>query len=295
MTRTWPLPRTAGGPRRASTFLLRHHAGIPRRQRVELHTHRDAALHRLSVIDDQLDRLSAERVELLDELETLRDRLWPVNPAWKCRRPPALDRCPLPPAPSGATVARAGDLRTLCLVLLGRNGPLALPDLHALIHRYGHVIVGDHPVKALADAMRYEVRCGRAVRVARGVYDLDPELRARGLPRWPGGLGEPPVPWDGPVSDRTPVSPADQRERTDPGRWGGDEWPAVERAEMEAETAAGQPSPAGTGPPAPVSECNGTESGPIRSGETSEERPEGRGPAGGGEEGGAGSAGWLPP
>ena len=300
MTRTWPLPRTAGGPRRGPTFLLRQHAGIDRRRRVQLHTRRDEALHRVMCVDAELDRLSAERVALLEELEAVRDTLWPAMPHWKCRRPPALDRPPLPPAPVGATPARAGDLRTLCLVLLGRNGPLALPDLHALLHRYGHVIHGDHPVKALADAMRYEVLKGRAVRVARGVYDLDPDLRLHGLPSWPEpGLGDP-LPWDGPEPGPSAACPgdggdadcadipADQRESTDPARWGGDTWPGRGHADEDQHDQGEQddqddqddhPAPCHPFPPAPPPKHHGNDSVPNRSRGTEETNPRGR-PAG---------------
>ena len=322
MTRTWPLALAHGGPRRGSTFLLRQQAGIHRRRRVQLHVRRDDALQQLAGVDAQLDRLSAERVALLEELEAVRDTLWPVMPHWKGRRPPALDRPPLPPATPGATASRAGDLRVLCLVLLGRNGPLALPDLHALVHRYGWVISGHHPVKALADAMGYEVRKGRAVRVARGVYDLHPDLRLHGLPRWPDppGLGEP-LEWDGP-RQRTPDgevgdeggdglghglghdagdgphadwsdTPADGPERTDPGRWGGDTWPDSPPA--QAAQADDHPSAA----PPPIlpprlPRPHGNESAQIRSRGTAERTPADTGESGGGNgrgDGGDGAVG----
>ena len=237
MTRIWPVPRLPGTYTRKPTFLQRQQSALHRTTRLRLQARRDAALSELARIDRQLDGLSERRIALLDELEAARDRLWPAVPVCKGRRPPSLDASPMPPVPVDARWARGRGLRGLCLTILGRHGALGLEDLHALIHRYGYGIDSPHPVKALADAMGYEVREGRAVRVARGVYDLAEDGRTGGFrrgcdPRKGSTLG-PLLPWsEGPMPDGLGSDdvdwadvPVDPQERTDPARWIPDEWP----------------------------------------------------------------------
>jgi hypothetical protein len=237
MTRTWPVPRVPGTYTRKPTFLQRQQSALHRATRLRLHARRDASLAELARIDRQLDGLSVRRIALLDELEAARDRLWPAVPICKGRRPPSLDASPMPPVPADARWARGRGLRGLCLTILGRHGALRLEDLHALIHRYGYGVDSPHPVKALADAMGYEVRQGRAVRLARGVYDLAEGGRARGFrhgcdPRDASALG-PLLPWsEDPAGDGIEPEdvdwadvPADPEERIDPGRWIPDDWP----------------------------------------------------------------------
>jgi hypothetical protein len=47
---------------------------------------------------------------------------------------------------------------------------MSLLELHVLLHLYGYEVHGRSPAKALSDAMRYEVREGRAERPQRGRY-----------------------------------------------------------------------------------------------------------------------------
>ena len=100
----------------------------------------------------------------------------------------------MPPVGPNATRLVGRPLRSACLALFRRYGQLRLDQLHTLIHLHGYLIASDHPVKALADAMAYELRKGRLRRPARGVYELVPGIRFRAGrhgtgPR--GGLGAP--------------------------------------------------------------------------------------------------------
>ena len=56
---------------------------------------------------------------------------------------------------------------------------MTLRGLHAAIHLHGYGIASKHPVRALSDALGYEVEMGRAERVNRGVY----RARSAGTPR----------------------------------------------------------------------------------------------------------------
>ena len=117
----------------------------------------------------------------MDALTELREQLYPPVPWAKGRRPPDVDRSPLPPATEGSQAISGRDLRITCLTILRRHGALCLPELHGLLHRYGYLIAATRPVTALSDAMAYEVEHGRARRVERGVYEAtdrpDPKLR----------------------------------------------------------------------------------------------------------------------
>jgi hypothetical protein len=156
---------------RVSTYDLRRASGMQLRERVDHQTDRDALLHRLERIDERFAELGDERRAIVDELAALRDELYPVVTWSKGRRPPRLDHAPLPPALAGSQTVSGRDLRAVCQAILRRHGPLGLTELHAMVHRYGYVVGARRPVTALSDAMAYEVECGRARRVERGVYE----------------------------------------------------------------------------------------------------------------------------
>lgn len=80
-----------------------------------------------------------------------------------------LDRRPVVVV-DGVPVVRGLELRSvLVLVLLQRGRPTAVPDLVAAVERWGFTFAG-RPSKEVADALRWEVRRGRAVRLDRGLY-----------------------------------------------------------------------------------------------------------------------------
>lgn len=85
------------------------------------------------------------------------------------RRPP---ECPVvPPPPRDAVVLRGRALRSAALaILLREDRTMALAEIHRAIHLDGCRVGGANPVKRLADALGYEHRKGRAVRVERGYY-----------------------------------------------------------------------------------------------------------------------------
>ena len=65
---------------------------------------------------------------------------------------------------------RGLELRSMVVVVLLESGrPMTLASLASRIGRAGFEL-GETPTKAIADALRWEVRRGRAVRVGRGVY-----------------------------------------------------------------------------------------------------------------------------
>jgi hypothetical protein len=310
MTRTWPVPRLPGTPYSSkSTFRQKRQSGLHPVVRRRIQVARDEVLAELAGIDADLDQLSARRIELLDQLEQMRDRLWPEAPDRRGRRPPALDVSPMPPVPAGARPAWGRGLRGVCLTILGRHGALRLEDLHGLLHRYGYAVDSRHPVKALADAMAYEVRHGRAVRVERGVYDLAAPGRQDGFRSSPdpcrgrGPLGDllpwSPTPrdgrdgWDGEEADETgndwSTVPVDPDERLHPDRWTPEPWPDPPPEADPASCASPAPAPApasleNTSPPLP--KPVGTDSTQIRS-----RRSETEGVGGGGDGSGAGGGG----
>jgi hypothetical protein len=174
--------RLAAGARHLSLrrLALRHAAGLDRPTRVRVQIERDERIARLRQLDEELDRLAADRRELVDRLEDDRDRLYPPVPFVAGRRPPAHDQPPLPPQVTDPVLLGGRRLRSVALGLLRRHGPLALRDLHALLHWYGFAIDSPTPVRALADALGYEHEQGRAVRVRRGVYRAAGPLPRRG-------------------------------------------------------------------------------------------------------------------
>lgn len=192
------------------------------RQRPPLTRHRrasarieHAALHdELAAVDAELEVLCARRRALLDRLTTLREELWPADQRCHRRRRARVDEVPLPPAPAGADALGGVDLRATCLGLLRRHGPCGLRELHGLLHRHGYRIDGPRSVQGLADAMAYEVRQGRAHRVARGVYGA--------MASAPEPPGSDPLPWEDPDEERPQLDPI---VLDDPERWSDGAWP----------------------------------------------------------------------
>lgn len=142
----------------------------------------------IAAIDKQLAALDVERRALRQKLRVLHRRIAP-NLAKRAGRAPAPDGTEqLPPVRHDAIALWGRRLRSVCLALLRGRGAMPLTELHALLHRHGYVIANRAHVKALADALAYEVDQGRVRRVARGVYQLvDGPLPA------PGRHGNPPL------------------------------------------------------------------------------------------------------
>ena len=180
------------------------------RARVEHAASQDA----LATIDAELETLCARRRAVLDRLDTVRAELWPDDERCHRRRRARVDEVPMPPAPPGAQALGGVDLRATCLGILRRQGPCGLRELHGLLHRHGYRIEGPRAVQALADAMAYEVRQGRAHRLARGVYGA--------VAAAPEPIGVEPLLWEDPDEDRPQLDPV---VLDDPERWGGGAWP----------------------------------------------------------------------
>lgn len=66
-------------------------------------------------------------------------------------------------------VARALELRYLLTSYLHDRGPLSVAELARLLDVDGFVVWG-RPSKVVSDALRWEVRRGRVVRLGRGRY-----------------------------------------------------------------------------------------------------------------------------
>ena len=136
-----------------------------------LRRERDALLAELRSGDEAIAPWAARRRQILGRLDETRDRLWPPARYEHGYRPPQVDQR-YHPAISGAAVPiRSSELRRVCVALLGRHGPCSLRDLHTLLIVYGYEIDHRHPVKALGNALAYEVVAGRATRERRAVYD----------------------------------------------------------------------------------------------------------------------------
>lgn len=179
-----PSPRFA----REDRYLrCRRRSGLDPATRAVLDRRRAELVAELNALDVFAIDWFVRRRALLDEALALHEELWPIVPGGTSRRPPRPSARWMPPLPPDARPLEGYGLRLVCQELLARFGDLALPELHALLHLYGYEIVARLPVKALADAMRYEVLEGRAERVQRGVYrtlvvddgvprDVDPPL-----------------------------------------------------------------------------------------------------------------------
>jgi hypothetical protein len=214
-----PAPRTRDRDRhgRGPIHDIRRASGMRRSLRTVLQTERDDVVHQLAELDRQLLDLSHARRALVDQLADLRDQLYPPIPWCHGRRPPDLDVPPLPPATADPEVLVGRPLRAACRAILRRHGTTSLRELHGLLHRYGYVIGSRRPVAALSDAMRHEVGAGRAVRVARGVYDLRPGRERHRVPRrtsaWP-------LPRDHATYQTSGTTPLDPDVDEDPATWG---------------------------------------------------------------------------
>lgn len=165
------------------------------RRRAVVRERCDQLADSIADLDRRLGEISAERRRLALELKVERRRLWPVL-SQRGRQPATDGREQLPAVRQGATFLWGRRLRAACVALLSRFGPMALPELHALLHRCHLAVAGTNPVKALADALGHEHDAGRARRIRRGVYRASAEsvqrwsAPARRL--WPGGpvIGE---------------------------------------------------------------------------------------------------------
>lgn len=189
-----------------------------------------AALDELAGLEQELETLCARRRSVARRLESLRGRVRPAM-LHRYRRRRRVDEVPMPPARVDAVPVGGVELRAAGLALLRRHGPCALPELHGLLHRYGMVIESSRPVQRLADALAYEVRQGRCVRVERGVYAAVSADEVPGAPEPALPTPEELLPWADPNEEPT-VDPAIAN---DPERWG-PEWPlpAVWADDVEA-------------------------------------------------------------
>ena len=219
-----PTP-PASARRRAQLNALRRASGLRPRERADLHRARFDLLDQLADLERQLADLIEQRLAVIDELADLREQLWPRHPRLHTRRPPTLDRAPVPPIAANARPLHGRHLRHACLNLLARYGPSTLTELHANLHIHGFSVEATNPVKALAEAMRYEVRLGRAQRTARATYATATGPGATRRRRIPAGsqpgpaLTTPAAPPTLPdLADAYPVDP-DPDEHDDPGRW----------------------------------------------------------------------------
>jgi hypothetical protein len=146
-----------------------------------------ALLERANELDAQQRALSAELAEVRSRLAELRIVMWPrVDPkdiVHGFRRTRRGGPPPIPPEAPGAHPLCGKHLRSTVLAVLARNGrPMTLVEIHRELHLYGYAIASRHPVKRLADALRYEFVKGRARHLDRGVYalgELNPGTRRR--------------------------------------------------------------------------------------------------------------------
>lgn len=211
------------------------------------------AMVRLRAVDADLEELLAERRACLEVLEALRvrvDRRYGTRHGG--RRRPRVDEPPVPPTPPDALPLHGTDLRAVAIRLLRRHGAHRLRDLHGLLHCYGYSVAGPHPVKDLADAMGYEVRCGRARRVSRGVYEAEPLADDVPYPRWLGDQPEDrlPLPWSEPVTEPGPIL-VDPPVAEDPVLWSGGGYRDPARLPDQADPAPDAAGPSDAADPAP--------------------------------------------
>ena len=80
---------------------------------------------------------------------------------------------PIPPVARNAHPVRGRELRVAALAVLAQQRrPMTLTEIHRELHLQGYAIESRTPVQRLADALGYEARIGRAVRVDRGLYRI---------------------------------------------------------------------------------------------------------------------------
>lgn len=148
----------------------RHSAGIGPFERRMLDEQRARIVEELHELDDESIRWMKRRRFALYGALHVHERLWPSCPAGRARRPPRPDQAPMPPVDIDARPLRGINLRVVALGLLQQHRQLTLREMHALLHLSGYVIASPTPVKALADALGYEVTTRRATRVRRATY-----------------------------------------------------------------------------------------------------------------------------
>ncbi len=144
--------------------------GLLRRALEEEHA---TLLGDIAALDDQVDALRRRRH---DAVRRCREITATLAPAYRRsgRRPGDDGLEQLPPAAPNAVALYGARLRSTCRELLRERGELELRALHELLHLRGYLVGGETPVRALADALAYEVRRGRVRRVRRGTYALTP-------------------------------------------------------------------------------------------------------------------------
>src|SRR5690606_30835378 len=101
-------PSTAGSNR---LWANRRRSRLGLHVRVRLHERRDEIHAELAALDHDLRAMTADRRSMLDELDELRERLWPVEPRKKGRRPPAFDQAALAPITTDAEPLWGSTLR----------------------------------------------------------------------------------------------------------------------------------------------------------------------------------------
>ncbi|HAS09569.1 MAG TPA: hypothetical protein DCS55_03485, partial [Acidimicrobiaceae bacterium] len=182
---------------------------------------------RVRAIDEVIEGLVDERLACLDVLVDCRDQLRPRWGRRHSRRRSSVDEAPFPEAPQAARPVEGVGLRSVALTILRRHGPQRLRDLHGLIHLYGYRIESVRPVQRLGDAMAYELRQGRVIRLERGVYEAaEPHPGPSRYVPPDAELGDV-LPWDRPITDPGPPH-VDPDVATDPELWSGAAWPTDE-------------------------------------------------------------------
>lgn len=127
-------------------------------------------LDEIAEVDAELGRLAARRRVLVREVRVRRARFSRRLRHGPTRQPVPDGSARLPALRVGCEVLWGRRLRDTCVRILRAAGALSLPELHAQLHHHGFKVDSLNPVKALADAMAYELRKGRLRRPERGVY-----------------------------------------------------------------------------------------------------------------------------
>jgi hypothetical protein len=137
------------------------------RIRDQILARRAALLEELSALDRQVDLLVRRRHEITEELRTCRDAMGGIGNKW-------MPRDPLPgeldAEPSGSRTVAGRELRSALRQLLARSPrPLSIDEIHRGLLARGLRPEG-RASKAISDALRWEIRNGRAGQVRRGEY-----------------------------------------------------------------------------------------------------------------------------
>lgn len=205
--------------RRAEPRLHANHRELIRRAHA-------AEVETLEVLDAELAALAARRRTAVERVAAYRDRLWERSARRYHQRSWAPGETPIPPPIADAEPLDGAALRRVALSILSRHGTQPLSEIRGLIHRYGYVVAGRRPVQRLADALAHEMRAGRAIRHARGVYGPSeatiPALQRRRARVGDPSLDEAPRPWQTP--DIGAHAPVDVTVADDPQRWSMNAW-----------------------------------------------------------------------